>query len=231
MEKKGISQEGLKLLACVTMLIDHIAASGLVHSINMRLVGRIAFPIYCFLLAEGVHYTKNPKKYGLRLLIGVALSELPFDLVFSGVPNWVDNSVMITLLLGFLALMAMKQVPKQWQKILISLPFIAMGNMLFTDYGSWGVAMVVMFGLVRGQAGEPWLRAVGLLLVCAAMNSAWVRVFGIRMRSELFGMLALIPISFYQGRKATKSAAVQWAFYLFYPVHLAVIWVVKMALG
>lgn len=83
MPKRGLSQETLKIIACVTMLLDHIGAT-FCPGIGLRIVGRIAFPIYCFLLAEGVHYTHSPKKYGLRLLIGALLSEIPFDLLFFG---------------------------------------------------------------------------------------------------------------------------------------------------
>ena len=91
----GISQEGLKLLACITMLIDHIGATLMIRLIQetsandaslvwlyylMRIIGRIAFPIYCFLLVEGAAHTRDPKKYGLRLFVGMLLSEIPFDL-------------------------------------------------------------------------------------------------------------------------------------------------------
>ena len=107
MNKKIFSQEGLKILACVTMLLDHIGAVFMPSYANyslyyaLRIVGRLAFPIYCFLLAEGVAHTKNPVKYGLRLLLGVFLAEVPFDLAFSGGIDWGSQSVMVTLILGF----------------------------------------------------------------------------------------------------------------------------------
>ena len=83
MREKGIYQEELKLLACVTMLVDHIGAV-LVPGFALRIIGRIAFPIFCFVLAEGAYHTRDPRKYGIRLLIGLLLSELHFDLLFSG---------------------------------------------------------------------------------------------------------------------------------------------------
>ena len=121
---KCISQEGLKLLACLTMLIDHIGASLMIRLIQktsaqtaslvqlyylMRIIGRIAFPIYCFLLVEGAHYTRNPKKYGLRLFVGMLLSEIPFDLAFDGRIDMTSSSVMVTLLLGFCAVTVMEK--------------------------------------------------------------------------------------------------------------------------
>ena len=90
--KKCLSQEWLKIIACVIMLIDHIGAVLLPQYIWLRYIGRIAFPIYCFLLAEGVHYTKNPQKYGLRLAAGALLSEIPFDLaLFGGVTPYYET--------------------------------------------------------------------------------------------------------------------------------------------
>ena len=87
MKKSGLSQETLKIIACVTMLIDHVGATvvesqffvtpfdGIYYLyFAMRIIGRVAFPIYCFLLAEGAHYTHNPRKYALRLFIGALLS-------------------------------------------------------------------------------------------------------------------------------------------------------------
>lgn len=99
MKTKGLSQEGLKLIACVTMLIDHIGATlvmQLLRNANayipelwtlyctMRVIGRVAFPIYSFLLVEGFHHTRDVKKYVGRLGIGMLLSEIPFDVAFNG---------------------------------------------------------------------------------------------------------------------------------------------------
>ena len=229
--KKGLSQETLKLIACVTMLIDHIGAVfvreySLYYA--MRIIGRIAFPIYCFLLAEGAHYTKSPKKYGLRLAIGAVLAELPFDLAFYG--GWTNGSqnVMVTLLLGFLALQGMKKCPNMLLKALVAVPFAVTAEWLRTDYGAAGVMLIVMFGLVRGLSRESLLQFTGLTVICWLMGSARISVFGVRIPIELFAVLAMVPIALYSGEKRTDSRAVQWAFYLFYPVHLAVLYLIEV---
>ena len=102
MQKRGLSQEGLKLIACITMLVDHIGAVFFPFTAWFRIIGRIAFPIYCFMLAEGVYHTKNPRKYGLRLLIGALLSEALYDCTFYGGFNWHYQNVMLALLIGFI---------------------------------------------------------------------------------------------------------------------------------
>lgn len=226
MKQRGLSQEGLKIIACVTMLIDHVGAVLLPKYFFLRGIGRIAFPIYCFLLAEGAHYTKNPKKYAIRLGIGVLLSELPFDLAFSGGLYWGYQSVMVTLLLGFIALKCMERTENLLLKVLIVVPFAALAEVCQTDYGASGVALVAMFGLTR--TAPKWLQFLGVLLVLGFVPSAMIRIGGIRFSIELLGILAMVPIFCYSGRKFTSSRALQWTFYLFYPVHLTVIWLISI---
>lgn len=250
MKQKGLSQETLKLIACVTMLIDHIGATlvlllyvrtpldspefELIRGIyyGMRLIGRISFPIYCFLLVEGAHHTRNPKKYALRLFIGMLLSEIPFDLAFCG--TWMEykwtlttpllgfepefNSVMMTLLLGFGMIEAMKRVKGFWKAVVI-LPFYILAERLYTDYAGMGILLIAVFALTRGMEKETLLRVLGCgVILCADLGD--MLKYGLGHSMESFAMLALIPIGLYDGRKRTNSKAVQWAFYLFYPVHI-----------
>ena len=220
MKKMKLSQEGLKLIACVTMLIDHIGAV-FVPGNALRVIGRLAFPIYCFLLAEGIHHTRDPKKYGLRLLVGVLLAELPFDLLFFGRLNWVRCSVMVTLLLGFLYGMAVRRVEKLEHKIVLVLPFMLAADWLGTDYRGWGVAMIALFLLTREMPQRRLVQAVGLALLCWLMGGASI---------QMFAVAALVPIFCYGGEKATSSRWVQQGFYLFYPVHLTVLLVLAQLL-
>lgn len=226
MKQRGLPQEGLKIIACVTMLIDHIGAVLLPQWIVLRGIGRIAFPIYCFLLAEGAHYTKSPGKYALRLGIGMLLSELPFDLAFSGGWSWGYQSVMVTLLLGFLALECMERTQNILLKVLTVLPFAVLAQVFKTDYGASGVALIAMFGLTR--TAPRWLGFLGVLAVLWLVPSAMVQIGGIRFPAEVLGILAMVPIFCYSGEKRFSSRGLQWAFYLFYPAHLTVIWLISL---
>lgn len=253
MKRNGLSQETLKLIACVTMLIDHIGATLVILLLtrnpvdspehewirllyeSMRIIGRIAFPIYCFLLVEGASRTRNPKKYALRLFVGMLLSEIPFDLAFS--PTWLTyewklttpllgfnpefNSVMMTLLLGFGMIQCMKRVRGFW-KVVVILPFYILAEKLYTDYAGMGILLIAVFALTRGMEKEKLLCFLGCAVVlCSGMKD--FQIFGIRISMESFAMFALIPIFCYSGRKLTNSKAVQWAFYLFYPVHILIL--------
>lgn len=225
-ERKGLSQEGLKLIACVSMLIDHIGVV-LVPGDCFRIIGRLAFPIYCFLLVEGVHHTRNTKKYGLRLLIGALLSEIPFDLAFSGGIDLSSCSVMVTLLLGFGMLQAMKRV-KGFRKVLVILPFFLAAEWLRTDYAGNGIAIIAMLELTRDlPQGKMW-RLLGMIVLC--WFGYGVRVGPVMVPIELFAVTSLAVIHFYDGKKQTSNNAVQWAFYLFYPVHLLILWGISVTL-
>ena len=117
--KVRFSAEQLKNIALVSMVIDHAAvglieqselASGAAWSLcgtAMRLVGRVAFPLFAFMIAEGAAHTRDRRWYALRLLLLAVISEIPFDLVAGG--TWLfpaDQNTVFTLLLGFLAVWA-----------------------------------------------------------------------------------------------------------------------------
>lgn len=247
MKIKSVSQEGLKLIATLTMLIDHIGAT-LVYAMylsawnagdyarsnalaqlyqTMRIIGRIAFPIYCFLLVEGFHHTRNLKKYISRLGIGMLLSEIPFDLALSGYIDWKSSSVMVTLLLGCLMMLAMKHTAGFW-KIAVIAPFLLIAEWLGTDYAGHGIALIAMLALTKGLPREKLCRTIGFVIFL--WFGVTVRIGSLEFPMELFGLIGLIPMFLYDGRKLTRSKWVQWAFYLFYPVHLFVLWLAEKLL-
>lgn len=224
MEKRGISQEVLKIIACVTMLLDHIGAT-MVQGYTLRIIGRIAFPIYCFLMAEGAYYTKNPRKYFLRLSIGLALSELPFDLAFRFQPTWEHQSVMVTLLVGFLVVEIIQNSKWDITKLLAVCAGFAFAEWGNTDYGGYGVLLVVLFSQTQGKL---WLQTIMVAIFAWMMDSFRIDVLGVKIPIEMFAVLAMIPIGLYSGKKATSNKVIQWAFYLFYPVHLAALVFIRM---
>lgn len=236
MNEQGLSREGLKTIACAAMLIDHIGAILVVSLIReaevyaaelywayylLRCIGRIAFPIFCFQLVEGAFHTRNPKKYALRLAVGAVLAEIPFDLAFFGELTWQHSNVMVTLLLGFGMLECMKRARGFW-KIPVILPFYVAANLLHTDYSGKGILLIALFALTRGRKYEKLLQLLGMLLL--GSNAAYY-VDGVPIYMDRCKLLALLPIFAYDGRKVTQSKAVQWGFYLFYPVHIALLWV------
>lgn len=229
--KNGLYQEQLKAIACAAMLLDHIGAVFYPQRLLLRMVGRTAFPIYCFLLAEGAHYTKSHRRYALRLLTGAAISELPFDLALFGCVTVQYSSVMLTLLLGYGAIWAMGHLREHWRGLAV-LAFFLLAELLHTDYGGGGVVLMMFFYLCREKKWGPWPRFLGLgALLWLFWPSPTVFLACFHLPLELFGVLALIPISFYRGEKRSHALWAQWGFYLFYPAHLLVLWALAVRIG
>lgn len=221
----------LKLLAAAAMLADHIAAVVLIPvfgtsalTFALRAVGRIAFPLYCFLLAEGFRHTRNRRNYALRLGFFALLSEIPFDLAFNGcLIELRDNNVFFTLLLSFLLLWAMdglravldRRLPLDGAPVLRPLLYAAgaavllaaaygAARLLQADYGFAGILCVLVIWLLSGHP------ALGLLC-CAAVL---VHFYG---SNSFFVLLAIPPVLLYNGERGRSG---KHGFYLFYPLHL-----------
>jgi len=218
MEKQPLSQEALKLTACIAMLIDHIGAYLLPQYTLLRIIGRIAFPIYCFLLAEGVSHTKNPLSYALRLLLCAVLAELPFDLCTAGRITWKYQSVMVTLLLGVCMGLPMKKAPL-WLKPFFIIPFALLAKLFRSDYGAMGIVIIGLFLVTRQIGQRALLQTIGLLAIQLLFSVNNV---------QHCALAAMIPISLYSGKKLSRSKAAKWGFYLFFPVHLWILWLIRV---
>ncbi len=205
----------LKLIAVVSMLIDHTGDVLFPGQLWLRYIGRLAFPIYCFLIVEGFIHTRNVMKYMARLLVFGIVSEIPFDLAFFeeiSYPGY--QNVFWTLLLGLMSIYMMSlvkiedirlRIPLQ---MLICVPFAAIGQLAHTDYRWIGVVLI---------SGMYLFRSVEVLRIATA-GIVFLPVFINDI--EYFGMLSFIPMHFYNGKRGRTGKILQWGFYLFYPVHL-----------
>lgn len=246
MTKCRLSQEQLKIIACGAMLIDHFAAVLLFKLFPMsnflldlyeilRIIGRLAFPIFCFLIAEGAYHTRDSQKYALRMAIGAVLSELPYDLAFYGRWTLEHQSTMVTLLLGYGVLVCMKRCPLLWQKLLVSIPFSLVAELLHTDYGARGVLLVTLFALTRDAPRKRIFQALGMWFLFSdnhAMLINWIqRIYEmgtLHLSIQEWATLSVFPISLYSGKKQSRTKALQSVFYLFYPAHLLVLYLLKI---
>lgn len=203
----------LKLIAALAMLTDHIGAVLFPQYIVLRYIGRIAFPIYCFLLVEGYEYTHSVCKYLRRLGLFALISEIPFDLAFRRtVFEWDDQNVFCTLFLGLLGIYLYQKLlcrlPVKWQ-FTAWLPFAAAAvtaEYLHTDYGAFGVIIIWAFYVFRKKR-------VALFVFTGI--TYWVMT-----KIELFALCAYFPIFFYNGKRGPDRRWIQYGFYVFYPAHL-----------
>jgi hypothetical protein len=252
-KKTGITGSTIKMIAIITMLVDHTAATVLeryivqrnggfvlnldamepvaVVYIIMRLIGRLAFPIFIFLLVEGLEHTRNQWKYLFRMLIFAFVSEIPFDLafnldkeqIFSG--RFIELSyqnVFFTLTIGLAAIIGIKSVQTtRWRygiKVLANIGItgigMGLGYLLRTDYGAIGVLAIVMMYLLRSQ------NMLATAMTCVVlMFSSYL---------EISSFLILLPIKHYNGERGWK---LKWVFYVFYPAHLLILWLICLMLG
>ena len=210
----------LKLIAVVTMIIDHVGLALFPSDSIFRIIGRIAFPIYCFLIVEGFFYTKNVGKYIGRLTIFAFISELPFDMVANNA--WIDitsQNVFFTLLIGLLTIYFINRQFNEMKKSIILIIGMVVSIVLMTDYTCYGVALIYVFYLLRDRRGTACLL---MALMSVVMGPA-----------QGFAALSTIPIMQYSGRKGPKFAdtsIVKYGFYVVYPLHLLVIFMIKLYL-
>ena len=223
----------LKLIAVCTMFIDHMGDTLFPGVMWLRCIGRVAFPIFCFLIAEGCVHTHDRKKYALRLLVFAVLSEIPFNLMTGrAVWNPYDQNVLWTLLLGAAVCWSIDGVLKRRTAPAFVLTGAAMVaafwllEVFCTDYGGWGMLLVAMFYGVRrapyGQAAKMAAQAVGLAFFCIGVMGG--------VTIELWALTALVPIWLYNGQRGFSHKAVQYGFYAFYPLHILILSLIALYL-
>ena len=203
----------LKVLACLSMLMDHIGCAIYPDQKWMRYVGRFAFPIYAFLLVEGFYHTKDVKKYLLRMGIFALISEIPFNLALKdGMFDPSSQNVYFTLFLGLLMLFLIKWTDALYLKALIIISIMAVAQQIHCDYRYPGIWMILSFAALRDL---PLFKNLNFI----AVN---VRLFASKI--QVAGALSLIPIGLYNGK---KGPSFKYFFYAFYPVHLLMIYLVR----
>lgn len=235
----GLTSNMLKTIAVVLMLSDHIWATAMSFGNWMTYIGRMAFPIFAFQIAEGFIRTSDFKKYALRLLGFAVITEIPFNLFYSS--RWFNpyhQNVLFTLLLGLLAISVIDKVRKNITVKTVALSLlwlllICVASVIgFVDYGFLGMITVVMFYLLRDFPFAWLAQLVAMVLINIVFFEGQVfpiEVFGkiFEIPSQGFAVFALIPIWLYGGRKGRSNKMMQYGFYAFYPVHMLVLYLIK----
>lgn len=229
---RKINANTLKIFAMITMLIDHLGATLVweymltlqgdarqdwytIYCV-MRKIGRLAFPMYCFFIVEGLEHTHNVKKYIIRLLVFAFISEIPFDYAFKGEITFEYQNVFFTLAIGLFCIWILKEVEtrisenikQMLTKTIVIAAGTCLGNLLNTDYGGFGVFIIAVLYLFR----ENRL----LQSIAGAVGFSW----------EVTAPLSFLLLYFYNGEKGRKIN--KYLFYGFYPVHLAILAVLKL---
>ncbi len=209
----------LKMIAIITMVIDHIGyiflPVGTAYYDIARGIGRISFPIFCFLIVQGFFHTRSHINYLIRLLIFALLSEIPFDLAFhKTLFFWSSQNVFITLALGLFAIFCLEEMNNRRVYVLPLILTFVIAYYSHCDYGIGGVLLICVFYVTRHNPGIMIL-LFGLVL------------YLFYQPSELYGLIALIPILCYNKK---RGPAAKMIFYWFYPMHLLVLYGLSVVL-
>lgn len=220
----GITGSTLKLIALVSMLLDHIGAvltAAPVPYYALRLIGRIAFPIFCFLLVEGFLHTKNLTKYAIRLFLFALISEIPFDLAFHHTLFYNEfQNVFFTLLIGLMVIAALHRLELFFAdkslaylicRAVVLVTGMAAAWFLKTDYSYFGVLAIAL------------LYTFCMKKTSAAAAACFFLCFSSPM--EITAFIAVPLIGVYNGN---RGLALKYVFYFFYPVHLLILYLISL---
>ena len=230
----------LHVMAMAFMLCDHLWATVVPGSDWLTCVGRLAFPIYAFMIVEGYFHTKNLKKYVLRLLLCAVLSEIPFNLVAGSRLFYpIHQNVLWTFLiaLGLIHWNEKVKGKRLWLRLLVGIATLAIayigGIVTFVDYLNAGIFTVLVFYFFRGKR---WWYYLGQLLCLWYINFEMLGGLGyevalwgktVFIARQGIAVLALLPIWLYRGKQGFHSKPLQALYYLFYPLHLLILGLIK----
>ena len=203
----------LKMLAMLAMTADHIGAVFFPEIPLLRWIGRLAMPVLCFFIGEGLRHTRSPRRYLLRLTGFALLSELPFDLAFYGGIEWGHQNVYFTLALGLLALWAIQS--RGMEGWLLALTAALAAELLGCDYGMYGVLLILLLDRFHRARSEQ-------LAGAALLNLAF---FG--LQTQTLSLIALPLLWLYNGKRGRDDRRL---FYLYYPAHLCVLGILRFVL-
>lgn len=226
--KQNLDTNFLKLIAIISMLIDHVGGVFFPDVMIFGIIGRIAFPLFAYCVVVGCLYTHDIKKYILRLGIFAVISQPFFNMAFH--PTWeqfwaefFSVNIFFTLIAGVLAIKALMDIKKYWWMILIAL---AMELLIGLDYGLYGIIMMVLFYLFRNKS---WLSLpVIFIWMCSIALGDFVYIGSLGLDKQFFAVLAL-PFIYIHTNFHPKIH--KYFFYAFYPIHLLLIFIARMIFG
>ena len=226
----------LKIIACLTMFVSHLAQTDFLYSLGYikfadfsMLIGRIAMPMFCFMLIQGAIYTRDRKSYLIRLFIFALLSEIPFDLAIKGVfLEYEHQNVILTLFLGASLIIFWQYLNENVENKLIKIGFMIISYLLIrslaitlrTDYHFLAIRVVALLFLARNNK---YLTAIAIFLGFYFE----AHVSGFQLYIPYIVYLSIPFIFLYNGKRGKYP---KYGFYLFYPGHLLLIYLLKLVL-
>lgn len=227
----------LRVLATVCMVCSHMSSTILWGMHWLDTIGRLAFPIFAFLLTEGFLHTSNVKKYLLRLFLFALVTELPFNLMSEGGLFYpFHQNVLFTFCIALLMMIWIEKAKDKSKLRFILRTVLAvivgylLGFILFVDYFGYGILMVLTFYLFHKHK-YGWIAELAIMvyvnweLIGGLVFPTIIFGYEINIPQQGFAILALIPIWLYNGKKKITNRKIQYACYAFYPTHMLILWI------
>ncbi len=215
----------LKIIACVTMVLDHIKyAIPETTCFATQYLGRIAFPLFAFLVGEGYCHTSNLKKYSKRLILFALISQIPFMLFRTLVGEWRMLNILFTLLLGLGTIAVWDKFGKKSIPIIALLVFL--GKILRVDYGWYGVLSVFLLYVFR-ERKILRIFAFAMLNLIYYQNRLFLENSLPYLNSYVCTTIPVIFLLFYNGKLGRKT---KYLYYLFYPLHMFLFYMINLGI-
>lgn len=225
----------LKIIGVVTMVIDHVGIFFFPNIFLFRYIGRLAFPIFAWTIANGYHYTQNRKRYFFRLLLFAIFSQIPFLLMYlvSGSSFSHILNIFFTLAYGVGVIMLFeKKYNKSWYRHFLMIVAILGGLLLPLEYGSYGVIMIFLFYKTFENRRNMCIIQTVLILSAMFIKAFFGGIFfgfvGYTLYAvnvtQLYSLSALPLLYIYSKTLGTNKY--KWWFYWFYPAHLTILWII-----
>jgi len=205
----------LPIIAMAAMLIDHAGLMFFPDDAVYRLIGRIAFPLYCWFLVQGYRHTRHLGRYMRRLLALACLSQIPFTLA----TGRYELNVIFTLLLSLIALHVTERIQPEWKKMLGLASILILLAWVPMDYGPYGLLLVFVYHYLN-----KWKLLLGHLLINALFWLLSGPDYAIQLFSMLASALILLPLP------NRMNARYRWLYRSFYPAHLLLLYLIAAIL-
>ena len=222
----------LHILAMACMLCDHLWGTIVPGNDWLTCIGRIAVPIFAFMLVEGYFRTKNLGRYVRRLLLFAVISEIPFNFMMAG--GWLypfHQNTIFTLALGLWAVSILEELRDKTVgrgKGLLLLAVAALLSVVgFPDYGWQGVLTVVLFYVMRGHRLAWMGQLAGMVVIHCLLFEGQTLPWLLDLPLQSFAVLALIPIWLYNGQLGRGGKAFRQAAYWYYPLHMIALAIIR----
>lgn len=199
----------LKILACLLMFIDHLGAIIFLNNDYLRIIGRLSFPIFAFMIVEGYFHSKNIKKYFIRLGLFAIIPQIPYTIAFG--PGTLN--IFFTLFIGLLVIFLDDKIHNKFFRYLAIALLVVFAQIIEVDYGFYGVLLIYAFKLFRNNF-------VALSITFLLLNLSVLKLYSF----QYYSIFSLIFIRLYNGQLGLKNLWVKYGFYLFYPLHILVIY-------